>query len=232
MNFLSFSVLMLTLSFHKNTWAQEKDQLVRIANIVIDSTQLKSYQSMLYEEIEASIRLEAGVLTLYAVAEKDNPSHITIFETYANQEAYKAHLETPHFKKYKTGTLAMVKALELIQTNPILFQKKNTDLAQEKNLLVQLAKIEIEPSQLANYQKILQKGIETSVRKESGVLALYAVAKKDNPTQITILEIYANQDTYQAHLKTPHFKKYKTETMKMVKSLALVSVEPILLGAK
>ena len=34
------------------------------------------------------------------------------------------------------------------------------------------------------------------------------------------------------HLETPHFKKYKTETAGMVKSLTLVETEPILLGTK
>ncbi len=72
------------------------------------------------EEIEASVRLEPGVLTLYAVAEKDNPTHITILEIYADTNAYKAHLQTPHFIKYKTGTQEMVKSLELVETTPLI----------------------------------------------------------------------------------------------------------------
>jgi 4-carboxymuconolactone decarboxylase len=50
--------------------------------------------------------------------------------------------------------------------------------------------------------------------------------------RIFILEIYANQEAYKAHLETPHFKKYKATTKEMVKSLELIRVEPILLGAK
>ena len=49
------------------------------------------------EEIKTSVRLEPGVLTLYAVEEKGNPSHITIVEIYADEDAYKTHLQTPHF---------------------------------------------------------------------------------------------------------------------------------------
>jgi quinol monooxygenase YgiN len=48
---------------------------------------------------------------------------------------------------------------------------------------------------------------------------------------IRIFEVYADADAYNAHLESPHFKKYKTSTQKMVKSLKLVESNPILLGA-
>jgi quinol monooxygenase YgiN len=76
---------------------QKQDPLVRIAELEIDPAQLERYKAALKEEIETSIRVEPGVLTLYAVAEKENPARIRIFEMYAGVEAYKAHLETPHF---------------------------------------------------------------------------------------------------------------------------------------
>ena len=98
----------------------EQNQMVRLAKLVIDTTQLESYKAALKEEIEASVRLEPGVLTLYAVAEKGNPTHITILEIYADTNAYKAHLQTPHFIKYKTGTKEMVKALELVEAMPLI----------------------------------------------------------------------------------------------------------------
>jgi quinol monooxygenase YgiN len=103
---------------------QKQDPLVRIAELEIDPAQLENYKAMLKEEIEISIRVEPGVLTLYAVAEKENPTRIRIFETYASVEAYQAHLETPHFKKYKVGAQAMVKSLKLVETTPILLGAK------------------------------------------------------------------------------------------------------------
>ena len=96
--------------------AQEKGQMVRLAKLVIDSTQLENYRAFLKEEIETSVRVEPGVLTLYAVAEKDKPTHITILEIYADSTAYRAHLKTPHFIKYKTITKDMVRSLELVET--------------------------------------------------------------------------------------------------------------------
>ena len=93
--------------------------LVRIAELEIDPGQIDAYESALSDEIATSIRLEPGVLNLYAVAVKGQPTQVRIFEMYADQAAYEAHLQTAHFKKYKTGTLEMVQSLELSEVNPI-----------------------------------------------------------------------------------------------------------------
>jgi quinol monooxygenase YgiN len=115
-----FVLLLLILCSCKPIFAQENKQKVRLAKLVIDTSQLESYTTALKEEIETPVYLEPGVLTLYAVAEKDHPTHITILEIYADDDAYKAHLQTPHFIKYKTGTKDMVKSLELVETVPLL----------------------------------------------------------------------------------------------------------------
>jgi 4-carboxymuconolactone decarboxylase len=104
--------------------AASKPQKVRLSRIVVDSTQLASYKALLKEEIEASMQKEPGVLTLYAVFERQRPNHLTILEMYADEAAYQAHVKTPHFLKYKQGTLAMVKALELIDTDPLIPELK------------------------------------------------------------------------------------------------------------
>jgi quinol monooxygenase YgiN len=122
---LVLSALMLAASISSPTFAQQApDPQVRLAEIDIDPTQLESYKAALKEEIDASIRAEPGVLSLYAVAEKDSPTKIRIFEIYANQEAYETHLETAHFKKYKAVTQEMVKSLKMIETVPIMLGAK------------------------------------------------------------------------------------------------------------
>ena len=98
--------------------------VVRLAELEIDPAQLDSYKAFLREEIETSIRVEPGVLNLYAVSVKGQPSQIRIFEVYADTAAYEAHLQTPHFQKYKTGTQGMVKSLALLETDPVLLGAK------------------------------------------------------------------------------------------------------------
>ncbi len=94
--------------------------LVRLSKITVDPAQLDAYNAFLKEEIEASMRLEPGVLILYATAEKNAPNKVTILEIYADRSAYESHLKTPHFQKYKQGTLSMVKDLELVDVKPLI----------------------------------------------------------------------------------------------------------------
>ena len=94
--------------------AQTKDEMmIRISEIEIDSIYLREYNNILQEEARASVQLEPGVIAIYPMYQKENPEQIRILEIYANRQAYESHLKTPHFQKYKTGTLKMVKSLTL-----------------------------------------------------------------------------------------------------------------------
>ena len=118
-------VLLLLCPWRRVSAEQPQSPVVRLAQLEIDPAQLENYKAELKEEIETSIRVEPGVLTLYAVALKDNPSEIRLFEIYADPAAYKAHLESPHFKRYKTVTQGMVKSLKLLETDPIVLGTKS-----------------------------------------------------------------------------------------------------------
>ena len=101
-----------------------------------------------------------------------------------------------------------------------------------EDLMVRLAVLEIDAAQLEAYKAILREEQEASVRTEPGVLMLHSVQLANDPTQIRLLEVYASRSAYEAHIRSPHFLKYKTSTEKMVKSLELVPTNPILLCAK
>lgn len=113
-----------SLALTPSLFAQNPQPIVRLAELEIDPTHLAPYKALLKEEIEASIRIEPGVLTLYAVAVKDHPNQIRLFEMYRDQASYLSHLQTPHFKKYKSQTQGMVKSLTLLETDPILLGSK------------------------------------------------------------------------------------------------------------
>jgi quinol monooxygenase YgiN len=96
-----------------------------------------------------------------------------------------------------------------------------------EKLMVRIAEIEIEPEHLKGYLAILKEESEASVRLEPGVICIYPMYKKENPTEIRLLEIYASKEAYESHLQTAHFKHYKTATLPMVKDLRLVDMEAI-----
>lgn len=121
--------ILLLLAVSLNCFGQETnmekndvgkgEMMVRIAELEIDPISIDEYLNILKVEAEASVRLEPGVICIYPMYQKENPTQIRLLEIYANKEAYESHLQTPHFKKYKTSTLAMVKDLKLIDMQAI-----------------------------------------------------------------------------------------------------------------
>src|SRR3954452_20171704 len=99
--------------------------------------------------------------------------------------------------------------------------------AQEKDMIVRISEIQIHPNSITEYNAILKEEAEASVRLEPGVIAIFPMSQKGNPTEVRILEIYASREAYEAHLQTPHFQKYKTTTLEMVKSLKLVDMDAL-----
>lgn len=92
---------------------------------------------------------------------------------------------------------------------------------------IRIAAISVDSTYIDEYLAILKKEAAESVKLEDGVLCIYSMYQKEKPTEIRLLEIYANEEAYQSHLKTPHFLHYKNTTLKMVKSLELIDMEAI-----
>lgn len=95
------------------------DGIVRLSKIEVYPQYLDEYLKFAVEVGTESLRTEPGVLTMYAMQDKENHCMITILETYSSQEAYKSHIASRHFQKYKQGTLHMVKNLELCDQIPL-----------------------------------------------------------------------------------------------------------------
>ena len=93
--------------------------LVRIAEIEVNEGYLEKYLAAAHNVGTKSVEIEPGVICIFPMQVKDSPNTIRILEIYRNEEAYLAHLQTPHFLEYKQGTLHMVKSLQLVATEPL-----------------------------------------------------------------------------------------------------------------
>lgn len=110
-----------------NDSMQRAKQMVRIAKIKVDPKQLDKYNIALTIQMQEAIKKEPGVLSYYAVADKKDPSIITILEIYADTAAYQLHIQTPHFLLYKETVKNMVQSLELIDVDLIARANKLKD---------------------------------------------------------------------------------------------------------
>lgn len=117
------TLFMLVLSGSANA-VESKMPFIRIAELEIDSAQLEAFKEALAEGVKAAVRTEPKVLALYAVAERERPTHIHVFEIYADEEAYAQHIQTAHFRKFFETTLPMVVSRRLIDTVPVVLGAK------------------------------------------------------------------------------------------------------------
>ena len=90
--------------------------IVRISEIEVYPEYLEEYLEFAKEVAAQSIQKEKDVVSIYPMAEIKDNNLIRILEIYKNQDAYKKHIASPHFRKYKEGTLHMVKHLDLVDT--------------------------------------------------------------------------------------------------------------------
>lgn len=95
----------------------DADMMVRISEIEVLPEYLEAYNLILKEESSASVTVEPGVIAIFPMQIKEKQNQIRIVEIYKNKAAYKSHLASPHFQKYKISTLKMVKDLKLIDMN-------------------------------------------------------------------------------------------------------------------
>ncbi len=126
--------------------------------------------------------------------------------------------------------LAPFKEMFLYKNASWLFHEtgeKPSATATASTMIVRIAEIEVYEQYLEEYLAFVNEVDRLSVEREPGVICLFPMQSAEDPTQIRILEIYASDTAYQAHLKTEHFQKYKQGTLHMVKSLKLPTMQPL-----
>lgn len=114
---LSLLTTLSVMAIKKDT--MQPDGIIRLSKIEVYPQYLDEYLAYAVEVGRISLTTEPGVLTMYAMADKNDPCKITILETYSSHDAYASHIASPHFQKYNQGTLHMVKTLELCDQTPL-----------------------------------------------------------------------------------------------------------------
>jgi len=100
------------------------NRYIRLAELEIDPRQIDAFTTAVREVGQVSVRAEEGCLALYAVADSDNPSRVHVFEIYRDSAAYQAHLQTPHFQRFRATTNSMVLSRKLLDATPVSIATK------------------------------------------------------------------------------------------------------------
>lgn len=122
------AIVLFVCLFHQKSIAQDAVPFIRIVELVVDAAHLEDFKTALKEDIETAVSKETGALSIQAVYDKNNPTHITVFEIFVSKEAHQAHQQTAHFLKFKHTVEGMVKSTERIEVLPIASADKKKNL--------------------------------------------------------------------------------------------------------
>ena len=224
-------VIAVLAAFGDEPYAAETTMAyVRWSELDIDPARLDRFAVLASENIQQTRLTEPGVIAFHSAAEKEHPNRIRVLEIYADANAYKAHLQTPHFQKFRSTTSEMLVDRRLFEAVPVMLGAKPQ--LPPPNVTMRIAELEIDPVQLEAYKAAVIEEIDASIRLEPGVFAIYAVALKDQPNHLRFFEIYADERAYLSHRETPHFKKYVDTSRSMITGRRLMETVPVALAAQ
>ena len=84
----------------------------------------QEFKDVVLPEMAQSLKVEDGVLAMYAAIDKEKTNRWYFYEIYASQAAYAAHRNTPHFKEYLKQTAEMTTYKEAVTVLPSLLLNK------------------------------------------------------------------------------------------------------------
>lgn len=227
------NILIFTLALSSAVAAQERitpaAPVFSIFELGIQQGKTTTYEEMAKKNITASIADEAGTLGMYSIRQKANVNIAYMVEIYADNDAYKKHLESPQYKAFIQNTPDIIEPnhKRKIDTVPQFLGDKK--VVQNDATINNFVIVDVKPEFSQAFKDIVLPEMVESLKVEDGVLAMYAATDKENSNRWYFYEIYASRAAYEAHRQTPHFIDYLKQTANMTTNKEAVPVSPDLL---
>ncbi|WP_421506268.1 putative quinol monooxygenase [Erwinia rhapontici] len=84
----------------------------------------EAFKRIVLPEMAESIRIEQGVLAMYAATDVNKKYRWYFYEIYASEAAYQQHRQTPHFRDYIAQTAHMAVSKESLPVAPLSLRNK------------------------------------------------------------------------------------------------------------
>ena len=221
--------LMASLSAHA-------DPMLRLFELGIAPGQRQAFYEAGLENLSASVGTEPGTLAMYALSADSNPDLAYLVEIYAGPEAYQAHVAGAPYKAYAAKAPALLIAhRKLIETEAVFLAEKPAAVRRvnaERTPVVRWVEVRLKPQTVEAFRRIVVDEMAQSMAKEPGVLAMYAATRAGQPEAWYFIELYADEQAYEAHRQTPHFQAYLRDTEQMVAEKAHKSLNNLILIIK
>lgn len=195
---------------------------------------LKDLQEIGRQNFQTSIEKEPGTLFMAMGAEEEQPERTYVIEIYANENAYKTHTASQHFQAFASFAVDHLQGRQVVNLTPeVLVEKEGgLSLLQASNQQLRIAYLTIKENQIAAFKEVVAKEMKQSIKVEEGIHLLFAASVTERPEEWIFVELYQDQDAYDKHRETSHFKTYIEETKDMVLDKGLQVLAPQLMVSK
>lgn len=143
-------------------------------------------------------------------------------EIYTDEAAFNAAQKSTDVKEAAAKVQLLAQTNKTLSADTFKLQSKTAGIADK----ARMAMLVIDPAQLDAYKKVLAKEMQSSVANENGVLALLATTETARPNVFHLLELYADDNAYHAHINGPYFQKYNKAVQTMVTDKVLIVNKP------
>jgi len=82
------------------------------------------FKNIVLPEMAESLKVEKGVLAMYAATDSQTPNRWYFYEVYASEEDYQLHRQTPYFRDYLRQTAHMSSSKDAIPVKPVFLRNK------------------------------------------------------------------------------------------------------------
>ncbi len=164
----------------------------------------------------AALQNTPGVLAVYGG--EDEKGVMRYLEIYTDEEAFNAAQNSADIKEPAAKAAQLAQTHKTLAADAFRLQSKTAGTADK----ARMAMLVIDPAQLDSYKQILAEEVSASVANEPGVLALLATTETARPNVFHLLELYADDEAYKAHIAGPYFQKYNQAVQNMVTDKVLI----------
>lgn len=119
-------MFLMTFSVDEVAMATESTSpIMRIFEFELNANDVQPILEAGRKNIEASVRDEPGVLSMYCATDTTDPTKLYVVEVYRDHAAYQAHVESAHFKEFLGSIEGKVIRRRVVETHPAVLGAKS-----------------------------------------------------------------------------------------------------------
>lgn len=217
-------ILMLTANVSAKSIRTPEGNMPRVQWAVVESSegQMSRILEMGARILAPTTAKEAGTYALYGAIEKNNPNLMRLLEIYASDEAYRIHSTSEAFQQYRAERLPILAGLKLLPVNGIVLEQKNSGVG----TVLQTKSFEIEPINLAKFQKIISDEAIRAVNKDSGVMGAFVTAEQPRPNFLHTMIIFSDERAAQKYFSSKEYKNFRRQVESLIKTEQTIDYQP------